>query len=146
VSTPAQRTTPARVTRIFFCHAQPGRAFCFSMIDFFQAGGYTMFVVLVVGAVMVIAAARFARAANPQGLALVRALTWALVFAAISGIAANLMTVCHAVNDNPEWAKTPLPILLEGFAESITPAILGGAIASIAWILVAVGVRRMPAA
>lgn len=115
------------------------------MIDFLIAGGYTMIVVLVVGAVMVTAAARFAFAADPQRLALVRALTWALAFAVLAGVAANLRTVCHAVAGNDEWLKAPLPILLEGFAEAIAPAILGGAIASIAWILVAVGVRRMPA-
>ena len=115
------------------------------MIDFLLAGGYTMGIVLLVGAVMVTAAARFAVAADPQRLALVRALTWALAFAVVSGVAANLTMVCRAVVGTPEWLANPLPILLTGFAESIAPVILGGAIASVSWILVAVGVRRMPA-
>nr|HEX4319100.1 hypothetical protein [Kofleriaceae bacterium] len=114
------------------------------MIDFLLAGGYTMVIVIVVGGVMLVAAARFAREAEPRRLALVKALTWALAFAVISGIAANLVATCHAVISDPEFSRAPLMPLLEGFAESITPAILGGAIASIAWILVGVGVRRMP--
>ena len=115
------------------------------MIDFLLAGGYTMIVVLVVGGGMLVAAARFAIAAEARLLALVRALTWALAFAVVAGVAANISTVCRAVAGNDEWLKTPLPILLEGIAESIAPVILGGSIASIAWILVAIGVRRMPA-
>jgi hypothetical protein len=114
------------------------------MIDFLRAGGYTMVIVIVVGGAMLVAAARFAREADPRRLALVKALTWALSFAVVSGIAVNLAVTCTAVATDPEWSKAPLLPLLQGFAESITPAILGGAIASIAWILVGVGVRRMP--
>jgi hypothetical protein len=40
--------------------------------------------------------------------------------------------------------KEPLPYLLIGFAESTANLVLGGGIAVITWILVAVGVRRMP--
>jgi hypothetical protein len=114
------------------------------MFEFLRAGGYTMVIVLVVGGAMLVTAARFAREAEPRRLALVKALTRALVFAVVSGIAANLSVTCQAVVDHPEWARAPVLPLLEGFSESITPAILGGAIASIAWILVGVGVRRMP--
>jgi len=54
------------------------------------------------------------------------------------------MTVAKNVGANEEWLKEPLPYLLEGLAESLTPAVLASAFASIAWILVAFGVRRMP--
>ncbi len=130
---------------MFSCHAQPRAALYVSMIDFLVAGGYTMIVVIVVGGVMLATSVRFAFVADPKRLALVRALTWALVFAVISGVAVNLSTVCRAIADNPDWLKAPLPILLTGLAESIAPVVLGGAVASISWILVGVGVRRMPA-
>jgi hypothetical protein len=44
----------------------------------------------------------------------------------------------------PEAEKEPLPYLLQGLAESLTNAILGGGILVLAWMLVAIGVRRMP--
>jgi hypothetical protein len=116
------------------------------MIDFFKAGGFIMFVLVAVGLPLLAVAARFARNADPQRLSLIRALTSALAFAAIAGIASDVMAVCHYVARTPDALARPLPILLTGLAESLTPAILAGAIASIAWILVGVGVRRMPPA
>lgn len=104
-----------------------------------------MILLAIVGVVQLVAAGRFAFGADPRLLALVRALTWAIVFAAVAGTAGNFIAVCHAIVDHDEWLKAPLPYVLQGFAESIAPVVLGGSLASIAWILVAVGVRRMPA-
>ncbi len=114
------------------------------MIGFIRAGGYIMFVLLAIGLPLIVIAARFAKTADAQRLSLIRALTIALAFAAISGVASDLGAVASHVSDNPDWLKEPLPFLLGGFAEAVTPAILAGTIASIAWILVAFGVRRMP--
>jgi heme exporter protein D len=114
------------------------------MVNFILAGGYAMFVLLAIGIPLVVIAAKFARNASVQRLSLIRALTIALVFAAISGVTSDLMSAAKHIADNPEWLKEPLPVVLEGFGESMTPAILAGSLASIAWILVAFGVRRMP--
>lgn len=114
------------------------------MLEFFRAGGFIMIVLLAVGLPLLVVAARFARNADPQRLSLIRALTTALAFAAIAGVASDVMAVCLYVARSPDAQAKPVPILLQGLAESLTPAILAGAIASIAWILVAVGVRRMP--
>ena len=114
------------------------------MIQFFIAGGFVMFVLLAIGLPLLFVAARFAWSATAQRLSLVRALTVAIAFAALAGVTSDLMTVAKNVAGNDEWLKEPLPYLLEGLAESLTPAILAGSIACIAWILVAFGVRRMP--
>jgi len=37
-----------------------------------------------------------------------------------------------------------VPLVLLGFAESCTNLVFGGAFVVISWVLVAVGVRRMP--
>jgi hypothetical protein len=112
------------------------------MIDFFRAGGFTMFVLAAFGIVLLPTAVKFARNADAQRLSLIRALTWALVFAALVGFAAGLAsTAMYVVRNEP---PDPLPALLMGFAESTTNLILGGGIAVITWTLVAVGVRRMP--
>jgi ABC-type Fe3+ transport system permease subunit len=114
------------------------------MLEFFLAGGAIMFVLVAIGVPLVVVAAMFARNASAQRLSLVRALTVALAFAMIAGVAADLMAVAKHVAGTDDWLKDPLPYLLEGFGESMTPAILAAALASIAWILVAFGVRRMP--
>ena len=114
------------------------------MVDFFRYGGFNMWVLLAIGIPMLITGVKFARNADPQRLSLIRALTWALVFSTIAGVASGFMVSClHVVRDD-EMLKNPLPYLLQGFAESITNVILGSAFASVTWILVAVGVRRMP--
>lgn len=114
------------------------------MLEFLAAGGYTTVIVLLLGTVMIATGARFAASADTHRLALIKALTWALVFAVVSGVAANLMVTLRTIVRDPDFAKEPLLPLLEGIGESISPVILGGAIASITWILVAFGVRRMP--
>jgi hypothetical protein len=112
------------------------------MIEFFRAGGFNMFVLAAVGAVMVATAIRFARNADAQRLSLIRALTVAMVFATLTGFAASLAaTAKWVVKHEPE---DPLPYLLQGFAESTANLLLGGFLLGITWILVAVGIRRMP--
>ncbi|MBS1121566.1 MAG: hypothetical protein H6Q90_3794, partial [Deltaproteobacteria bacterium] len=82
------------------------------------------------------------RNADAQRLSMIRALTWAMVFASLVGFIAGLAsTAMFVVRQEPE---DPLPVLLAGFAESTTNLMLGGGILVITWILVAVGVRRMP--
>jgi len=114
------------------------------MLDFFRAGGFNMIPLAVLGIAMLVTAVKFARDADPQRLALVRALTWAIVACTFIGLAAGLASTAHYVVDHDEALKDPLPYLLQGFAETMTNAILGGSFVVLAWILVAVGVRRMP--
>jgi hypothetical protein len=116
------------------------------MINFFAAGGFTMFVLVVLGISILIPAVQFARRADPQSLSLIRALTQAIAFCGVVGVAAGVAATCHFVQSSPDAQAQPLPFLLQGVAESLTNAILGGGILAVAWILVALGVRRMPRA
>jgi ABC-type Fe3+ transport system permease subunit len=115
------------------------------MLDFFRAGGFNMFILTALGIAILIPAVKFARNADPQRLSLIRALTTAIVFCTVVGVASGLAATCHYVVNVPEAQKEPLPYLLQGFAETMTNAMLGGGIVVITWILVAFGVRRMPA-
>jgi hypothetical protein len=121
-----------------------GRVDLFTMLDFFRAGGFNMFPLTVFGIALVITAIKFARNADAQRLSLIRALTTTIVFATILGVAAGLASTAHYVVEHPEAAKDPLPYLLQGFAETMTNVLLGGSFVVLAWLLVAVGVRRMP--
>ncbi|MEJ7601938.1 MAG: hypothetical protein WKG01_28845 [Kofleriaceae bacterium] len=112
------------------------------MLTFFRAGGLNMFVLAGLGIVLLWTGVRFARNADAQRLSLIRALTLALVFSTLTGFFACLAaTAKHAYELSP---ADPLRALLGGFAESCANFVLGGCIAVLTWILVAVGVRRMP--
>jgi len=115
------------------------------MLDFMKAGGVPAIVILILGTVSVVSAARFFRAADPGQLAVVRALNIAVTWAVIVGVAADLRSVASHVARDPEWSKDPLGPLLQGFAEALVPAVLGGTILSVSWILIGFGLRKMPA-
>lgn len=114
------------------------------MFEFLRAGGFAMVPVGVIGIAMLVTGVLFARNADPRRLSLVRALTWAIVLAMVLGVASGLAATAHFVVEHDEAAKEPLPYLLQGFAETMSVVVLGGALSSLTWVLVAVGVRRMP--
>jgi hypothetical protein len=114
------------------------------MVDFMRAGGWMMFVILAVAVPLLITAAKFARNASPHGLSLIRALTSATIFASIAGVVTDLAAVARNVTAIPELRKDLVDNLLGGFNEAMAPAVLGFSLITIAWILVAFGVRRMP--
>jgi hypothetical protein len=113
-------------------------------MGFIRAGGFNMFVLVALGLFAIPTAVGFARNADPHRLSLLRALTRALVFSAVIGFVSGLAVTALRVAHDPEAMKQALAILLVGFAESCANLILGGGIAAIVWILIAVGVRRMP--
>ena len=131
------------MTGKFSCHADRSAALYLAMLEFFRAGGWIMFVVLALAIPLLFTSAKFARRASPQGLSIIRALTLAVVFAAVAGVTSDLAAVARAVASNPELAKEPLANILWGFNESMAPAILGFSLITIAWILVGFGVRQM---
>lgn len=113
------------------------------MANFFRAGGFNMFVLAGLGLVLLWTAIRFARGADARRLAVIRALTWVLVLASVTGFFTGLAAT--AVNAVRLRAEHPLEeLLLIGFAESTTNLTLGGGLGVLTWILVAVGLRRMP--
>jgi hypothetical protein len=113
---------------------------------FILAGGFPMIVILVVGAIALVGAVRFAITPIAGRLPYLGALGLAVAATAFAGTCADLLTVSVKVPGNPEMASSEnLPIvLLVGLGESLTPAILGAAIVAVAALLVAVGLRRLP--
>ena len=114
------------------------------MLDFFRAGGFNMFPLTVLGIALLVTGVKFARNASPEGLSLIRALTIAISFCTVIGVAAGLASTAKFVVERPEAKAEPLMYLLQGFAETMTNVMLGGSFVVLTWILVAVGVRRMP--
>lgn len=114
------------------------------MLGMIRAGGYNMWFLAAIGAVMVWTAIQFARNADPHRLSILRALTVAIVVASIGGFIAGLIKTCSAAGDTADMLADRLPMLIHGFAESCSNLVFGGAFVVITWVLVAVGVRRMP--
>lgn len=110
------------------------------MLTFFRAGGFSMWTVLAFGIAAIGVAIGFARQPEPRRLALVRALTWVEVFAMLAGVTTNAMVVLYAAAREPD----PTFALLQGLAEAVTPLVLGASLLMIAWLAVAIGVRRRP--
>ena len=77
-------------------------------------------------------------------LALFRPLSVSTLLAIISAVATGLGLALRRAADDPAVAGSAeaTRIMLRGFAESVAPAALGFAILSVAWLLVAVGLRK----
>jgi hypothetical protein len=114
------------------------------MLNFLLAGGFPVVVIFALAAVDLYNAAKFFRAADPGRLAVVRSLNLAITWAIVVGVASNLMKVAWTVVEVPEFAAAPLLPLIQGFGESLVPAVIGGAVLSVSWILIGFGLRKMP--
>ena len=115
------------------------------MIDFFRAGGFSMVFVLLFGLLALAAAVRFALWPDVRLSDMLRALTVATLFSVGSGLFSDIAAVCTKVPRNPDWAKGPdLPlIVMTGIGESMAPGVLGCSLLAIAWLIAAVGHRRL---
>lgn len=110
------------------------------MLGMMRSGGYNMWVLAAVGLVMLGTAIQFARHADPHRLSILRALTIAIVVASIAGFIGGLIKTGSGLSDTPEL----MLIMVRGFVESCANLVLGGAFVVITWVLIAIGVRRMP--
>jgi len=115
------------------------------MLEFFLAGGPAMAFVLGLGVAALIAAARFARMPDVRRTGTVVALTVAATFATLVCFATDLGAVGrHVARD--ESIKDELPrIVLMGISECMSPLILGGALLTVTWLVMAFGYRRLNA-
>lgn len=115
------------------------------MTDWFLAGGWVMGFIVLVGAITLLNAGAFARFPDATRLPRIEWLCRALKWTVITGVAADLAAVGTKIPAKPEWAHSPNVhlLVLEGIAESLVPAILGGAILTVVALLTAAGHGRL---
>jgi hypothetical protein len=113
------------------------------MLQLIKAGGVPAIVILILGIVTIGTAIAFVRRPGPGHLAVARAVNSALTWTIIFGVASNLMTVARFVGNDPEMSKAPGLPLMMGIGESLSPLVIGGAILTISWIILAFGLRKM---
>src|ERR1043165_7771167 len=113
------------------------------MITLFVEGGFPMWFLLAFGLAALATAARFAWAPARRTLRCALALSAATTCTAITGVAKDLATVGHqAPHFLTRHPEENVQVLLQGFAESMAPAILGFTMLSLVALLVAVGFYR----
>lgn len=103
-----------------------------------------MWFLLAFGVLLLISGARFALRPDADRLRLALALGAATLFTTVTAVSAALATVGHQVPDylarHPEL--TLASVLLQGFAESMSPAILGCTLLTLAALFIALGCYR----
>ena len=116
------------------------------MIQLFRNGGFPMFFVVGFGLVALITAFSYAMRPAPERERFVKWMALATIASVICGTAADLATVAHYVATRSIEGSRLGPIVIEGFGESMSPAIFGFSILSLAAAMIAVGKRRVPSA
>lgn len=110
---------------------------------FFRAGGIGMIQVGIFGLVVLIAAARFARDPDERRVPFLRAMSTATILSIAAALSLNFGAVFWNVPDRFEDQSQWPRMLLIGLFEALTPAMLGFALLSFAWLVKAVGMRRL---
>lgn len=113
------------------------------MVQFFVDGGLPMVFVVVLGLVGLVSAARFMRSPDRRKVAAVVALSVATACAAVTGVASDIMVFTHTVAQHEALLREGPAVVLQGLSESMSPAILGGTLLCLTWMLMAVGFRRL---
>ena len=116
------------------------------MLTLFRDGGPPMFFLLAFGLFTLVFAARYAFAPTKRGLRTTLALGVATAFTTLTGVCADLAKVGHyaAIYQQAHPDQTFAALLAQGGAESLSPAILGFTLLSLAALLVAMGLHREP--
>jgi hypothetical protein len=104
--------------------------------------------VAIVGLAALVTAIRFVLGPTEHGLAVVRPLSAATTFATLGaflhGVVTALINVVQGLEQAQDAAATSKAwtLFLAGLAEATVPLILAFALLAVAWLLVAVGLRR----
>jgi hypothetical protein len=110
------------------------------MVRFFIEGGWGMYPVLVMGLMTVWASARYALDTEPVRLRFIAAIALALLVTVLHATWTCVAAVFAYLQQAP--GEPTARTLMTGLMESTRPATLGGALLTIALILVALGAYR----
>jgi hypothetical protein len=77
-----------------------------------------------------------------RNLALMRPVSLAGLFGALSGVVAGFIAVLRGIGVTPQLSPASYPAIAVGFAEALVPVFVCFGCLTIAWLLVALGMRR----
>lgn len=113
------------------------------MIEFFKEGGWGMWPILVIGAILVASAGRFALDREPVRLRFVTVLSLSHLAFIGGSMMDDVATVFWTVSAEGMSEDVRSRILLEGLKECTRPGVLGLLLLGLALILVSIGVYRV---
>ncbi len=114
------------------------------MLEFFRDGGWSMFVILLFGGVVLATAGYYAVRPDARHEGFIKWMSFALICSVLVGLASDFGAVfkyTHTIENDAERTRT----ILEGFAECMSPPIMGFGFLTLAAMLAAVGRRRLDA-
>jgi hypothetical protein len=106
-----------------------------------DAGGYAK-LTLAMGLVPLIMAIIYAINPTERNLALMRPMSLAGLFSALSGGVMGFLTILRGIGATPELTHESYRRIATAAAEALVPTFFGFACLSVAWLLVAVGMSR----
>jgi hypothetical protein len=113
------------------------------MLTLIRNGGFPMFFILAFGLIALAAAGWYAFRPNARSLGVIVWMGGATLFATLMGTVADLGTVAYAVSAMiGQGMKDWHAVIIEGFAESMSPGIMGFALLSMIALVTAVGKAR----
>lgn len=116
------------------------------MLTLLREGGFPIWFVLAFGALALFCAGRFAFRPGVLPWRLALALSCATLFAVLTAVAADLAEVGHQAPTylarHPNESLTS--VLLQGFAEAMSPAIMGFSMLTVVAMFIALGWYREP--
>lgn len=110
---------------------------------FWEAGGFGMYQVAAFSLTVLVATIRFAIRPDERRIPFVRAMTAATLFSIVFSVTSDFATVFAYVPTEYHDPATQFRFLLQGSFESLTPAVMGFGILSLAWLAQAVGMWRL---
>jgi hypothetical protein len=113
------------------------------MLEFFREGGFGMYPVTVFGLILLWTAGRYAWDGEAIRLRFAVAMSALLVVSTLHAMLTDVAQVFWYVQDPERAADSELArIVFTGLMESTRPGALGGALLTLALVLVAIGVYR----
>jgi len=113
------------------------------MMTLIRNGGFPMFFIMAFGLIALAAAGWYAFRPNPRSFGVIVWMGAATLFASLMGTVADFGAVAFAVSSMiVQGAKDWPAVVFEGFAESMSPGIMGFALLSMVALVTAVGKAR----
>ncbi len=117
------------------------------MMTLIREGGWPMWFLLLFGGGLLVLSARFAIKPVRAQLLAIYGMGAATLFTVLMAICADLGAVGHHMNER--WGEyvdyPPARTVLQGFAESMSPGVMGFSFLALAGLLIAVGAPRLQA-
>ena len=97
---------------------------------------------VIIGFVPLVMAIVYAIRPTERRLALMRPLSLAGIFAALSGVVAGVVNILQGISATSQFTTSSFRMIALGFSEALIPIFVGFGCLAAAWLLVALGMRR----